>query len=177
MTIATTKAAEIAIRRAMRMTERFTWTRPEYRGQYLKRTRAGELWTFSGAYMILTSPDPLPGLPRLDTFAQLDPLAYIDRMTTGRSYAAPAEIPTRSQLDAFRRSAGPRTPYQLQGSGEPVGVNPQYLRDLLTIYPGAGVTIAGPLDPIIIRDDAGEPVAALAPVRLPQKDAAPASAE
>lgn len=177
MKTATTKAAAAAALRALRAVELNTWSRPEYCGQYLRRTSAGELWTFSGPYMLMTSPEPLPGLPTVETWSQIDPAAYLDRMTTGRSYAAPAETPTRSQLDAFRRSAGPRAPYVLQGGGEPVAVNPQYLRDLLTIYPGAVVTIAGPLDPVIIRDDAGEPVAALAPVRLPKKDAAPASAE
>ena len=171
---ATTKAAAAAIKRHFNQTA--PEHKPEYMGQYKTETERGPVWSYFCGFSIITSPDPLPELPILETGPQADPVAYMRKLIesagknwrySSREYHAPAEPVTRSALTAWRKAHDAREAYPIPDGDQEIGVNARYMLDLLTVYPEARIYCAGPLEPLILADpETLDPVAAVAPVRL-----------
>lgn len=169
---AMTKAAAAAIRRLFNQTA--TVDNPLYHGQYMTQTAAGPVWSYFGPFSIITAPDPLPGLPRVERVNQWDPVAFmqkaIDRAGKySREYHAPDQAVTVAALKEYRKTeAGKKYVYAIHDGDQEIGVNARYMLDLLTIYPAARVFVGGPLDIIILADpETLDPVAAVPPVKLP----------
>lgn len=172
---ATTKAAAAAIRRHFNQTA--PEHKPEYMGQYMTQTAAGPVWSYFSPFSIITGPDPLPDLPRVERVNQMDPVAYMKKAIdnagkysrwSSREYHAPAQAVTVAALKEYRKTEdGKKYAYAIQDGDQEIGVNARYMLDLLTIYPAARVFVGGPFDIIILADpETLDPVAAVSPVRL-----------
>lgn len=174
---ATTKAAEKAILRHYKTLVKSEY--PDYMGQYQTETETGTTWTYCNGITMMTSPEPIPGIPVIEYRHQLRPEIMKDQINAARDkwrrrrggeYHAPAEAVTRKALETWRREhKDKKEPFRIQDGPQEIGINSRYLLDFMTIYPNARLYVAGPLDPVLLLDPGKQdqrPVACIMPIRI-----------
>lgn len=158
----TPRAAVAAIRRIARGANR-----EDFRGIF---SHGGRFCVCDG-YRLLRLKSDVASVPHVETEFDVDGV-----MKGVTENAVPLRLPTVGTVKAWialdrEQHGGKRShvPYVLTyGDGEKIGVNPQYLIDMLQALPDCTAVVTGPIKPIYFTAENGDGI--LLPVRLKDEE-------